>query len=516
MTNYYKQMMKLKKELLQDPEFQKRTDIAVQSADMFQLPEKVLQFGSGAFLRAFADYFINRANQQGIFNGRVIIVQSLEGQRADALNRQDGLYTVFLRGLEHGEKKEERCIIASVSRALKARAQWNELLACAHNPQLKIILSNTTEVGISLDEQDAMVLRPPRSFPGKLTAFLYKRYQAFDGSPQAGMVIIPCELIDNNGTRLREIVLELSQRWRLPERFQEWLQHRNIFCNSLVDRIVPGTPPLDVLKVYWNELGYEDALLTIAEPFHLWAIEGDEQVKAKFPLTETGCNILVVSDVKPYRILKIRILNGVHTTIAPLAFLLGKNFVKECIDDALFASLIKHTIYDEIIPGLDISHDAARQFADDVLERFRNPFIQHPLINITLQSTSKMRERVIPSIERYYEKTGQVPKSLAFGFSAYIWFMRGAERRGDTIYGARGNERYHIEDNEAEYFFSHWTNVQTKEPTSLADLVTAICTNERLWGWQLPDDFVATVSRYLFLIANRGVEQALAEHLAEF
>ncbi len=510
-------LVKLSKELVQHPEFQKRTDVAVPRAEMFQLPEKVLQFGSGAFLRAFADYFIDQANQRGIFNGRVVIIQSLEGGRADVLNCQDGLYTVFLRGLERGEKKEERRIVASVSRALTARTEWNEVLARARNPQLEIILSNTTEVGISLDERDDLSLKPPQSFPGKLTAFLYERYQAFDGSTQAGMVIIPCELIENNGTRLRETVLQLTRRWHLPERFQEWVQYRNIFCNSLVDRIVTGTPPPDALRRLWNELGYEDAILTTAEPYHCWVIEGDERVKARFPLTDTGCNVLIVSDVTPYRVRKIRILNGIHTMIAPLGFLLGKNFVKECMDDPLVLSLMKRIIYDEIIPSLDIAHDAAREFADDVLARFCNPFIQHPLINITLQSTSKMRERVIPSIKRYFEKTGEVPGSLAFGFSAYLWFMRGVVRREGTIYGRREDEQYPIEDDEAEYFFRRWAKCQAKEEVSICDFATAVCRTDQpsvRWKWQFPDDVVRRISKYLFLIANRGAQEALGEHLA--
>lgn len=508
--------MKLSKELLQHPEFQKRTDVALPRTEMFRLPEKVLQFGSGAFLRAFADYFIDRANQRGIFNGRAVIVQSLEGGRADALNRQDGLYTVFLRGLERGEKKEERRVVASVSRALPARTEWNDVLACARNPQLEIILSNTTEVGISLDERDDLSLKPPRSFPGKLTAFLYERCRAFNGSTQAGMVIIPCELTENNGMRLREIVLELSRRWRLPKQFREWVQHRNIFCNSLVDRIVAGTPPSDALRQFWNELGYEDALLTIAEPFHRWVIEGDERVKARFPLAETGCSILITSDVTPHRVRKIRILNGTHTVIAPLGFLLGKNFVKECVDDPLVLSLMKKIIYDEIIPSLEIAHDAAREFADDVLERFSNPFIQHPLINIMLQSTSKMRERVIPSIKGHFENTGTVPRSLAFGFAAYLWFMRGVARKEGTICGRREDGQYPIEDNEAEYFFQRWAQCQNREEVSICNFVAAVCrTDQSLvrWGWQFPDDLVRRISKDLFLIANRGMQESLEKHL---
>ena len=271
------------------------TDAPVPDAALFDLPEKVLQFGTGVLLRGLPDYFIDKANKQGIFNGRIVVVKSTDGGDASAFEKQDGLYTVCMRGVENGKKYEEDIINASISRVLSARSEWNKVLECAHNPQLKIIISNTTEVGIQL-VQDDIRRHPPVSYPGKLLAFLYERYKAFQGSRQSGMLIVPTELIIDNGKKLESIVIELAHLNGLDGSFIDWLEKANRFCNSLVDRIVPGKPEADLKKAIENKLGYSDELLIMSEVYRLWAIEGDEEVAdvLSFAQADKGVVIAIV------------------------------------------------------------------------------------------------------------------------------------------------------------------------------------------------------------------------------
>lgn len=498
------------------PTLSSQTKAALPSPEIFNLPEKILQFGSGGFLRAFADYFIDRANRQGVFNGRIVVVQSTGGSRGNTLHEQGGLFTLCVQGLENGAPLESYTVISSISRTLSAHEEWLHVLQCAANPQLELVLSNTTEVGIAFDESDALALQPPRSFPGKLVAFLYERFKIFNGAADKGLIIIPCELVDNNADLLREIVLKLAQKWELGEAFAQWLMHANRFCNSLVDRIVPGTPVPEALSQHAQKLGYEDRLLTCAEVYSLWAIQGEDVLRRRLAFAAVNPTIIVTEDITPYRERKVRILNGTHTLTVPAAFLLGNRIVRDNMNHALTAKFIERIIFDEIVPSLEVDRESATVFAHEVLARWRNPFLQHKLIDITLHSTSKMRARNVPTILRYYQKMKKTPRLIAFGFAAYLLFMRGTEKQNGKFYGKRGEELYPINDEQAEYFFERWRHVNAAELATIEDFVKTVCGNENLWGASLAAlaGFVETVSTELQQLLQRGVEETLRKVLS--
>ena len=498
------------------PALAAQTQALLPNAEIFNLPEKVLQFGAGGFLRAFADYFIDHANRRGRFNGRIVVVQSTGGSRGDTLREQEGLFTVCVQGLEKGVAVENYTVVASISRTLAAQEEWAQVLLCAANADLELVLSNTTEVGIAFDAQDALTLNPPRSFPGKLTAFLYERFKHFRGAADKGLIIIPCELVDNNADLLREIVLQLALQWQLGEAFTQWLTQANRFCNSLVDRIVPGTPAQETLQQHGQKLGYEDQLLTSAEIYSLWAIQGDDAIRQRLTFVPANPPIIVTHDITPYRERKVRILNGTHTFSVPAAFLLGNRIVLDNMKHPLTSQFIERMIFDEIVPSLEVDRESASAFAREVLERWRNPFLQHKLIDITLHSTSKMRARNVPTIVRYHEKFKKAPPLLAFGFAAYLFFMRGVEKQNGKIYGRNGDELYPINDEQAEYFYEVWQRVQNPDAAALERLVKTVCSNESLWGTSLASltGFVAAVSFGLKNMAHAGMAQALASALS--
>lgn len=491
------------------------TKAVLPEPQLFHLPEKVLQFGAGGFLRAFADYFIDKANRRNIFNGRIVVVQSTGGSRGNTLREQDGLFTLCVQGLENGAAVENYTVISSISRTLSANEEWPQVLQCAANPQLELVLSNTTEIGIALDEGDALALNPPSSFPGKLTAFLYERFKIFHGALDKGLIIIPCELVDNNGDLLREIVLKLATNWKLSDDFVHWLTSANRFCNSLVDRIVPGTPANEALQQHWQKLGYEDRALTSAETYSLWAIQGDETIRQRLPFASVNPAIIVASDITPYRERKVRILNGTHTFSVPAAFLLGNHIVLDNMNHPLTSKFIERIIFEEIVPSLDVERASATAFAHEVLERWRNPFLQHQLIDITLHSTSKMRARNVPTILRYYQKLKKTPSLIAFGFAAYLLFMRGVEKKDGKFFGRRGEEPYPINDEQAGYFFDLWSRVNVSDSTSIESFVKTVCSNEGLWGTSLAalDGFVKAVSADLYALLQHGIEALLRKTL---
>ena len=380
------------------------------------LPERVLQFGTGALLRGLPDAFIDDANRAGCDVGRVVMVGSTGSGRAQVLGDQDGLYTLCVRGLREGERVDETRVIGSVSRAVAASDDWPAVLDLARSPGLALIVSNTTEVGIADDPEDRPDLDPPRSFPGKLAAVLSERAESV-GYRGGDLIVLPCELIDGNGDRLREIVLAHAERWRLDSRFAGWLDRAVTFCNTLVDRIVPGTP--DDLPALYERMGYTDALLTVAEPYRLWAIEGDADLAARLPLSGLD-GVVVTDDLAPYRDRKVRILNGGHTATVPTALLCGLSTVGAAMADDVVGPFIRRLIRDEIVPSLDIDLAMAAAFADDVIERFANPFVDHALRDITFQQTAKLGVRVAPSVRRYREKMEEAPPLLCVGVAAFL------------------------------------------------------------------------------------------------
>ncbi|PRY10925.1 tagaturonate reductase [Pontibacter ummariensis] len=394
-------------------------------------PVKVLQFGEGNFLRGFVDWIIDTLNEKAGFNGSVKIIQPIERGIVHLLNQQEGLYHVLLNGIQGGKETQETRLITCVSGALNPYDDYTAFLQLAENKDLEFIISNTTEAGIAFEEADQNMETLPSSFPGKLTSLLYHRFTHFKGAADKGLAIIPCELIEKNGEALRQAVLQYVKHWGLPQAFSTWIEESNSFCNTLVDRIVPGFPKENIQEIQ-QELGYEDNLVVKAEPFHLWVIEAPEAVKAAFPTEKANLQVKFVQNLTPYRSRKVRILNGAHTAMVPVAYLQGLRTVREAVEDPQTGAFIREAVFEEIIPTLDLPEEELHQFAKDVIERFQNPFIRHELISIALNSISKYKVRVLPSVLEYKKRKEQLPEQLLKALAALILFYRG-EWQGERI-----------------------------------------------------------------------------------
>ncbi len=472
-------------------------------AGTLTLPETAVQFGTGAFLRGFVDHFVDAANRRGAFNGRIVAVGSTGSGRDRAFTDQDGLYTLVARGLSQGAAREEVRVVGSVSRALSAATEWDAVLKVARAPQLRVVFSNTTEVGIALDEGDRFDLAPPRSFPGKLTRFLYERARAFDFAAERGVVVVPCELIEDNGDRLREIVLALADRWELGADFRGWIERAVPFCNTLVDRIVPGAPSDEDAAALRASLGYRDELLTACELYRLFVIEGDDALRARLGFADADPGVVVTADVRPYRERKVRLLNGAHTITVSLALLAGCETVRDAMTHELVGPFVRRVMLDEIAPTLqDREADA---FALAVLDRFANPYIRHALFDITLQATMKMRVRVVPTIARSVARTGRAPALLSLGLAAFLLFARGdlQERRCTAGLAVPADEQ-------GERLRALWA---THAPDAVAD---AALSDATLWGTDLTQvpGLRDAVRDALARLLSDGVERTLEAHLA--
>lgn len=480
------------------------------SGDLFMLPEKVLQFGTGVLLRGLPDYFIDKANRQGIFNGRVVVVKSTDSGDTNAFDEQDGLYTLCIRGIEAGKKVEENIICSAIRRVLSAKQQWDEILKCAKNAEIKIIISNTTEVGIKL-EKESIFQQPPVSFPGKLLAFLNERYKVFEGNKSAGMVILPTELITDNGKKLRSIIIELAQFNNLEEKFIEWLNTCNHFCNTLVDCIVPGKPDIKLHQQLENEFGFNDKLIMVSEVYRLWAIEGDDQIRTVLSFAEADKRVIVATDIIKYKELKLRLLNGTHTLTCGLAYLSGITTVRAAMENELLSKFISGLMLKEIAPAIPyaLPVNEANNFGMQVLERFRNPHLQHQWLSITLQYTSKLSMRAIPVLLRYYELYKSVPDYFALGFAAYLLFMKPIKKEGDKYLGELNGQLYHINDDKAAYYFELWQH------DSIEYIIKSVLQNKELWGTDLMqlDGFAASVTQKINDLMTYGAMQTLAKNI---
>ncbi|WP_238900348.1 tagaturonate reductase [Clostridium sp. YIM B02500] len=468
-------------------------------------PEKVLQFGEGNFLRAFVDWQIDKMNDEADFNGSVVVVQPLENGLVDMLNDQDCLYTLYLQGVQNGQASKTHKVINSISRGINPYRDYNEYLKVAENPDLRFIVSNTTEAGIAFDENDTLNGGCQKSYPGKLTAFLYHRFNAFNGDDSKGFIIIPCELIDRNGEKLKEIVLKYAEVWNLGQDFIDWINNANTFCCSLVDRIVPGYPR-DTIDEVREELGYDDNLVDVGEIFHLWVIEGPQSIKDELPIEKAGLNVKVVDDMTPYRTRKVRILNGPHTAMVPVAYLYGLETVGEAVDHEVIGRYVHDVIYDEIIETLDLPHEELVEFADAIIERFQNPYVKHYLMSIALNSLSKYKTRDLPSLTEYLKRKGTLPKKLVFSLASLIEFYK----------GKRGDEDIQLADDEdiLELFKKLWEKYDgTKE--GLNKIVTSVLAYEKNWGSNLNEipNLTDEVSRYLEIIEKVGMKDAVKEVL---
>ena len=388
------------------------------------LPIKVVQFGEGNFLRAFVDFVIDKLNKEANFNAGVAVIQPLAGGLVELLNKQDGLYNLFIKGVKEGEEIQEQRTISCVQKGINPYKDYDEYLKLAEEESLEFIISNTTEAGIAYDESDTLEGTPHNSFPAKLTVLLYKRFQHFKGDKAKGLTIIPCELINYNADTLKKIILQYAELWELESDFVNWINNSNRFHNTLVDRIVPGYPKDDI-ESYQSKLELEDKLIVSAEVFLLWVIEGGEELKAKIPFDQIDENILVVENMQPYRTRKVRILNGAHTTMVPFSLLFGNETVKETVDHEFTGAFVREAIFNEIIPTLSLPEEELKTFAEEVLDRFRNPFIKHQLASIALNSVSKFKVRVLPSLLAYENKCNRLPLHLTFAFACLIRFYRG-------------------------------------------------------------------------------------------
>lgn len=475
-------------------------------------PEKVLQFGAGNFLRAFADCGFDYANERADWNGKIVLVQSVTQGLTRLINEQEGLYTLYLRGSENGQKVDKKRVISSVSRCIHAGTDFDAVLELAASDDLEIIVSNTTEAGIVHDTVSTFDQCPPVSFPAKLTRILYERYKA----GKKGLVILSCELIDNNGKELLKCVNQYIDDWKLEETFRTWVNEENLFCSTLVDRIVPGRirDPKEV-EALEAENGYHDELLDVGECFGVWIIEGPKWLEERLPFKKAGLNVHVVPDVTPYKHRKVRILNGAHTGFVLGAYLAGFDIVRDCMQDETVKGFMNKMLYDEVIPTLrqELEETDLKNFAEAVADRFNNPFVNHELMSISLNSTSKWNARNLPSLSVYVEENGELPVCLTMSMAAYIAFysneIQRREADGLICKRAKGNE-YKVQDDAGvlDFYYEHRND---DEET----LVHAVLSEVGFWAGDLTEipGFEAAVAEGLKLIRREGARRAFASCL---
>ncbi len=477
--------------LISNAEFKTGLPLETPSAESLQFPEKILQFGTGVLLRGLCDYFVDKANKKGIFKGRIVVVKSTAKGGADAFQQQENLFTHCIKGIDEGNEVEKYLINGSISRTINANSDWNAILACASNPEMKIVLSNTTEVGIQYLAGDKLFDGCPKSFPAKLVSFLHARYTHFNGSKEAGMVIVPTELIINNGDVLKGIILQLCEEHQLESDFIEWLNKHNHFCNSLVDRIVPGKPDADTIAQLQEKLGYSDDLIIQSEVYALWAIQGNEEVQKILSFAKADPGVIIQENIEIHRELKLRLLNGTHTLLCGMSYLLGFRLVKDVMANGYLGKLVMNLMLSELAPSIPYKMDfkIADRFGRAVLDRFRNPFINHKLIDITVQYTTKMKMRNIPLLVNYYKIFGKAPELFAMGFAAYLQFMHAIKEENGIYYGESNGELYPIQCDFAPYFFKAWQNFNLNE----------ILADKSLWGQDLTalPGFKEAVEKYV-------------------
>lgn len=458
---------------------------------------KVIQFGGGNFLRAFAGAMIQRANDEFNFNGNIAVVEYMGAQLADTINQQQGLYQLVLQGLVDGKASRETSLIDSITLAVNPQLDFIKFLALAAEPQARYIISNTTEAGITFDAGDSSLTQPGKSFPAKLTQLLYARYQIYKGAKDKGFIILPCELIEDNGVVLKQICLQYASLWQLENNFVEWLNSANYFCSTLVDRIVTGFPKED--KALLESLPYADNLVVVAEPYYSWVISGAEQIREELIFNQAQFNVKLVDDLAPYRQLKVRLLNAVHTALVPVAYLKGINEVRLAIEDKSIADFVERLIYREIIPTLEVSESEAHKFANEVLQRFANPYIVHLLMSIALNSIAKFVARDLPIIKDYQARFNKIPPALALGLAALLVFYRGKRGTSD------------IALNDGPEILEYCSRIWGNDKLSLENKVRSLLGNQQLWGEDLSlnSALFDLVRQQVVLILDKGIQIAV-------
>ena len=473
-------------------------------------PEKVMQFGEGNFLRAFVDDFFDIANEKCGWNGKVVLVQPIAQGLTDLINAQEGLYTLYLRGSEKGVKVDDKRVISCVSRCLNPYGNWDKVLELARSEELEIVVSNTTEAGIVHESESKFDQAPPISFPAKLTRVLYERFTA----KQKGLIILSCELIDNNGRELQKCVNQYIDDWGLSDEFKAWVNGENIFCSTLVDRIVPGRiRDAEEVKRLAEINGYDDPLTDVGEVFGFWAIEGPAELNDRLPFKKAGVPVEVVPDVTPYKKRKVRILNGAHTGFVLGAYLAGFDIVRDCMNDDTVRGFMNKMLYEEVIPTLPLDKQDCENFASAVQDRFNNPFVNHELMSISLNSTSKWRARNMPTFLDYVEQKKELPKCLTMSLAAYIAFysndIQELNDKGLVCRRPKGNDYVISDDRWAlEFYWEHRAD-------SAEALVHAVLTNEQMWGQDLTavEGLEEAVVRGLKTIRTDGALEAYKQCL---
>ncbi|MGY3212051.1 tagaturonate reductase [Mucilaginibacter sp. HD30] len=463
------------------------------------LPVKVLQFGTGVLLRGLTDHIIDKANRAGVFNGRIAVVKSTSAGSTDAFADQDNLYTLQMKGIENKSLTEETIINTSIAKVLSATDEWDLVLKEAENAELSVVISNTTEVGLQLVEEDIQQT-PPSSFPAKLLAVLHHRYKTFNGSAESGLVIIPTELLPENATILKSIIKQLIAFNKLSADFESWVDKSNFFCNSLVDRIVTGKPSAEEQRLFQEKNGYRDELLIVSEPYLLWAIEGDEKVKSILSFEQADPGVVVIPDIEVHRELKLRLLNGTHTMSCALALVMGFDLVNTATNDAVFSSF-QQGLMEEIRSAMPYKADAALMtaFSEGVLDRFRNPFIAHQWVAIAQQYTAKIITRVLPVLKEHYRLSNQAPQNITKGFAAYLLLMSKIVKDNGGYYLVHKNERHVLKDEKAGLLVDKWASYTP------ADIAFQILSDSEIWGEDLSQlqGFADTVQHHLNnLVAN--------------
>lgn len=472
-------------------------------------PEKVLQFGEGNFLRAFADWMIDLANEKELFHGSIVLCQPIAKGNTNLINKQNGIYTVSMRGIENGKVVEKFRKITSISRCINPYEDYDALLELAKNPDLEVIISNTTEAGIAYHAGDKLEDRPASSYPAKLCAFLYARFTAFNGDKDKGFLILPVELIENNGANLKRIVLQYAQEWKLGATFSTWIETCNEFTSTLVDRIVTGFPR-DNINEFQLKLGYEDQLLVICELFNLWVIQGNEMWTNKLPIHKTEADVFWTTDVAPYKKRKVRILNGSHTAVVPLALLAGYETVLDFFTGSLFGDFERQLIDEEIISVVDLPKDDLVSFSKSACIRFSNPHIKHRLIDITLNNCSKFAARCLPTIIEYYEANHALPPKFVFALAGFIRFYNVAEVDGQWTGHRDNGDAFLVKDDADALSFMH--NTWCKKDHS--QIVHDVLSHTAFWNGKDLTKMVGLVKSVLIdleEILAKGVHEAMIQ-----
>jgi len=474
-------------------------------------PEKVLQFGEGNFLRAFVDYWFDMANEKADWNGKVVLMQPIAGGLTKLINDQDALYTLYLRGSEKGQKVDDKRVISVCSRCLNPYEHWEQAIEVAVSDDLEYIVSNTTEAGIVHDTESKYDQVPPISFPAKLTVLLHKRFLA----GKKGVAMLSCELIDNNGKELLKCVNQYIDDWGLEPEFKKWVNEENLFCSTLVDRIVPGRiRDAEEVKRLEEENGYHDELIDVGECFGVWVIEGPKELEEQLPFKKAGLNVHVVPDVTPYKHRKVRILNGAHTGFVLGAYLAGFDIVRDCMHDEVVKGFM-NKLLDEVIITLkhELDENDLKEFAAAVEDRFNNPFVNHELMSISLNSTSKWKARDLPSFLDYYKEFNKLPEAFTMSLAAYIAFYSNdiQERAEDGLICKRpAGNTYKIQDDAwaLDFFYE-------RKDASAESLVHDVLTNTQMWDQDLTQipGFEAKVVENLKLIREKGAKEAYASVL---